>query len=304
MNQLRPMLAAKLKPEQDLEDLPYPLYASPKIDGIRALIVQGRFLSRTLKEIPSAYVQQTVGFHNLPNGLDGELGVGELTHPNLMQRSMSGIMSQVGSTDFTFNVFDLWTNPRQPYWRRWEQVQSIHRSLAQHCPQLKVVEQTYVTTPEELREYENCQLRAGYEGVVCRTPTSPYKFGRSTLRESYLVKLKRYTDGEARIVDFEELLHNANEATRDERGYAKRTTHASGKIPAGTLGALLCEDLETGGIVRLGTGFTAAERDHIWANRARYVGLCVTYKHFSVTGVKDARRQPVFKCFRDIADIV
>lgn len=301
---LRPMLAAKLKPEQDLEDLPYPLYASPKIDAIRGLVGHNQLLSRTVKEIPNIHTQYL--FRRLPYGFDGELAVGETTHPNLMQRSMSGLMSVAGEPEVTFNLFDTFAQPALPYWKRLAAIEAWYTqwALMPEYLQVRLVKQTLVHSAEELYGYEQTQLRAGYEGVIVRTPTSKYKFGRSTLREGYLIKLKRYSDAEAVVVDFEELLHNENEAELDERGYTKRSSHASGKVAAGTLGTLICRDLNTSQIVRLGTGFTAAERDDIWANRARYVGLCVTYKHFSVTGVVSGRRQPVFKCFRDLRDIV
>lgn len=295
---LRPMLAAKIK--EDVDSLPYPLYASPKIDGFRALVVGGKLYSRTLKLIPNTFTQQC--FAGLPEGLDGELAVGDICDPNLMQHCMSGLMSYEGTPIVSFNIFDTFSNPSYPYWRRLELIQAWQKRCG--ITGLEIVEQTLVHTPEVLREYEAHQLRRGFEGVILRTPTSKYKFGRSTLREAYLLKLKRYTDGEAIVVGFEELEHNLNDQDRDERGYAKRSHHQSGKVPGGVLGALLCRDLETGQDVRLGTGFTAAERATIWASRSSYLGLCVTYKHFAVTGVKDGRRQPVFKCFRDFRDVL
>jgi len=291
------MLGAKIK--GDIEALPYPLYASPKIDGIRALVVGGKLYSRKLLPIPNEFTQAC--FSGLPEGLDGELAVGDLTDPNLMQRCMSGIMSQGGCPVVSFNLFDTFSNPNYPYWRRLELVQNWQKRCG--ITGVEVVPQTLIHTAEELREYEAAQLRRGYEGVILRTPTSKYKFGRSTEREAYLLKLKRYTDGEAVVTGFEELEHNFNDLERDELGYAKRSHHATGKVAGGVLGALLCRDLETGQTVRLGTGFTAAERAAIWAARERYLGLCVTYKHFAVTGVKTGRRQPVFKCFRDLRDI-
>lgn len=296
---LRPMLGAKLKEGQDLQDLQYPLYASPKIDGIRALVVDGRLYSRTLTLIPNQFVQEF--FAGLPEGFDGELAVGEPWHPNLMQRTMSGVMSFEGTPVVNYYVFDTYLYTKRPFWRRLEWLQG--QVSTRNFPGVRLVQQTLIHTHEELKEYENTQLRLGYEGVIVRTVTSPYKYGRSTLREGYLVKLKRYQDAEARVVGFEELEINLNDQERDELGYAKRSHHRAGKVPGGVLGALLCVDLETGQPVRLGSGFTAAERKDIWAAREKYVGLCVTYKHFAVTGVKEGRRQPIFKCFRDLRDI-
>src|SRR5690606_27777905 len=113
--------------------------------------------------------------------------------------------------------------------------------------------------------------------------------GRSTAREGHLLKLKRFTDGEAVVIGFEELMHNANEATKDELGYTKRSTHADGKVPMGTLGALKVRDLTTGIEFSIGTGYTAAQRRKLWDARDTLVGKVVKYKHFE-GGVKDAPR--------------
>ena len=43
-------------------------------------------------------------------------------------------------------------------------------------------------------------------------PNAPYKQGRSTVREGYLLKVKTFLDDEATVVRFEERMHNGNEA--------------------------------------------------------------------------------------------
>ena len=51
---MKPMLAALC---EDVTKLRYPVIASPKLDGIRALVIDGQLVSRTLKPIPNRYVQ-------------------------------------------------------------------------------------------------------------------------------------------------------------------------------------------------------------------------------------------------------
>lgn len=300
-----PMLAVKLtrknKPDHKLEDLPYPLYGSPKIDGWRGLVDRGRLYSRTLTQIPNRYTQEL--FCGLPQGMDGELVVGPANGLNVMQATQSGMSTHEGEPDVTFHVFDNFANPQYPYWRRLELIQEWYvKHLFGEIPHVHIVHQQLLHSPQEVQEYEVTQLRLGYEGICLRTPTSKYKFGRSTFREAYLVKIKRYEDGEAIIIGFEEKLHNSNDATTDARGYTKRSSHAENLIPVGTLGSLVCRDLESNAVFNVGTGFTDAERLRIWTRREEFSGLCITYKHFAVTGVKEAPRQPVFKCFRDLRD--
>jgi DNA ligase-1 len=70
----------------------------------------------------------------------------------------------------------------------------------------------------------------------------------------------------------------------------------------GTMGVLVCKDLETGGPVRLGTGFTAIERQDFWDNLTSYINVMVKYKSFKV-GVKDLPRHAVYLGLRDPSDM-
>ena len=64
---MKPMLAAP----SDGNDLKYPIMVSPKLDGVRAIIIDGVVMSRSLKPIPNKYVQSLFGLEKF-NGFDGE----------------------------------------------------------------------------------------------------------------------------------------------------------------------------------------------------------------------------------------
>ncbi len=115
----------------------------------------------------------------------------------------------------------------------------------------------------------------------------------------FLLKLKRFTDAEAEVVGFEERMHNGNEATTNELGRTKRSSHAAGKTGRGDLGALQVryEGVE----FNVGTGFTDEDRAAIWADQPAYLGRLAKFKFFSV-GVKVAPRHPVFLGWRDRSD--
>jgi len=56
----RPMLAVAIK---DLDDLDYPLYVSPKLDGIRCLIhPELGPVSRKFKPIPNDHIRVSLGY--------------------------------------------------------------------------------------------------------------------------------------------------------------------------------------------------------------------------------------------------
>ena len=122
-------------------------------------------------------------------------------------------------------------------------------------------------------------LEQGYEGVMVRDANALYKYGRSTLKQSTLLKLKRFVDAETQVIGYEELIH------------------ATGKA-GDALGALVVIDVKSGVQFKIGTGFSMADRVEIWEQRdIKLVGRFVKYKSFPV-GVKDAPRFPVFLGFR------
>ena len=50
----KPMLAGKVK---DLDKIDYPVYATPKLDGIRAVMIDGKLVSRNFKAIPNNFTR-------------------------------------------------------------------------------------------------------------------------------------------------------------------------------------------------------------------------------------------------------
>lgn len=286
-----PMLAAKI---QDA-DLRYPLLASPKLDGVRALIMNGQVMSRNLKPIPNLYTQRLFSLSIL-EGLDGELIVGPATAPNTFRRTSSGVMSVEGEPDVTFYVFDRWDVPATPF-----HVRTVMAENVALLNRVKYVRHHRVSCPEAVLELEHSWLECGYEGVMLRDPAGPYKHGRSTAKEGWLMKLKRFQDSEALVLGTVEQVTNTNAATRDALGRTKRSSHAAGKVAAGILGALQVRDLVTGVEFDIGSGFDAATRMTLWDNRRSILGKVVKYRFFP-SGSKAKPRFPTFVGFRDTMD--
>ena len=291
----KPLLAAPV----DFKHLDYSnTWISPKLDGIRAIIIKGVVMSRTLKPIPNAYVQALYGNRPELEGFDGELIVGPANASDVYTKTYSGVMKESGEPDVTFHVFDHIGNPCDEYFKRFESVQAgRHRGV-------EIVPQHGVMCEQDVIDIEQMYLEKGYEGVMLRAhsgPSSFYKYGRSTAKACTLLKLKRFTDGEARIVGFEEQMHNGNEATKDELGRTKRSSHAENKTGMDTLGALVCVDVETGVKFNIGTGFDYATRQDLWNSQETLLGSLVKYKSFLV-GVVDAPRFPVYLGLRSPID--
>lgn len=285
----KPMLAK----DADLTKLTFPLLASAKLDGVRAVVRDGVVYSRSNKPIPNKAVQDKFGGCS---HFDGELIFGDPTSKSCYRDTISIVMSHDKSADgITFFVFDHIGNMQLPYKFRQEPLDSDWGNC------VHVLDQVPCYTLEEVLEFEEEVLEQGHEGLILRSPDAPYKMGRSTVNEGYLLKLKRFTDDEAVIVGFEERMENTNEKTTNELGRGQRSSHAAGMVGRGDLGALLLCTKE-GVQFACGTGFDDAERVHIWNNQAHFMSQLVKFKHFTV-GAKDAPRHPVFLGFRDPIDL-
>jgi DNA ligase-1 len=291
------MLAGKVG--EGLTGIKYPCIASAKIDGIRFLKVSGRGLTRSFKPIKNNYIR-TLLERICPDGIDGELTAG-----STFQACTSAIMSSDGEPDFKLWTFDLVLDDLlKPYRKRLDDLRTAVERIGDS--RVVFIPVKYARDADELSEFENECLATGFEGVMIRDPDGPYKCGRSTEKEGWLLKLKRFCDSEAIITGFEEQMHNANEAEVNELGHTHRSSAKAGKVPAGTLGKFLAVDGKKfpGIELKIGTGegLTAALRQEIWNNRESYLGKMVLYRYQSI-GVKDAPRIPIWKGFRDPDDM-
>ena len=287
------MLAARVTDESQIR---YPAMVSPKLDGIRCLIVNCEPVTRNLKPIRNLWIYRQL--LKLPYALDGELMVS-----GGFSNVASGVMSQDGHPDFEYHVFDILPSnmrPDMPYFKRYKYLSEIMKDLPKF---VKLVPHNWIIQLSQLRDYEEQYLSHGYEGIMIRDINGPYKYGRSTLNEGYLLKLKRFEDSEAVVVNAVERFHNGNPQERDELGRSKRSSAQSGMIPAGDLGALVCKDMTDGTEVQLGSGFTAEQRRYLWKQHTLgvLVGRIAKYK-FQPT-VKDKPRFPIFLGFRDKEDM-
>lgn len=288
---IKPMLGIAC----DLEKLQFPLYASPKLDGIRALVTEEGLCSRNGKLIPNDFVRAMC--KDLPIGLDGELIIGKAFASDVFRITSSGIMTKDKIVHFTYHVFDSFTS-QGGYKERYENMKPSYISATN--PYIRIVSQNIVENLEALFKYEELYLNLGYEGVMLRYPDAPYKFGRSTVKEGALLKLKRFSDSEAIILAVEPLYTNLNEATKDNLGRTTRSSHKANLEAQDRLGALLVRDIHTGVEFSVGSGFDDELRDELWNNNP--IGKIIKYKYFPV-GQKDKPRFPIFLGFRDVQDM-
>lgn len=288
----KPMLACDHKPDL----LKFPYFASPKLDGIRAIVMNGKVYSRSKKLIPNSQVQFLFGYKDL-NGLDGELIVGAPNRPDTYRTTVGGVMSAEGMPDVTFNVFDHSSFWGEPWEKRYAKAKALIEKTS-----LPIVLHPHVKIWDsvELDAYEAKCLKDGYEGVMLRSPGGLYKHGRATAKEGTLLKVKRFCDGEAEVLEVIEEMHNGNEAVTSELGRTKRSSHKENKSGKGRMGALRVRDLVSGVEFNIGTGFTDTDKKWWWTGPSE--GRIVKYKSLPI-GVKTKPRHPVYLGLRDKRDM-
>jgi DNA ligase 1 len=291
----KPMLAK----DADLAKLRYPLLATPKLDGIRCLLIGGKALTRSFKPVPNDHIRGHIEsiMLDLADELDGEIMVRGRTFNELS----GDVRRSDGAPDFYYAVFDYIRTKGglgAPYHARMTNLAGAE--LPDFCKKIFPIE---VKDAAELAAFEARCIADGYEGVMVRDPNGPYKCGRSSVNEGYLLKVKQFADEEASVIAAEEMMHNDNVAGKDAFGRTERSTHAENMRPAGCLGKLVCRR-DDGTEFEIGTGFTQEERDRYWAKRGNLIGKRVKFKH-QPSGAKTGGkpRFPVFLGWRDDWDL-
>lgn len=297
-----PMLAASLlDPEVEhtdknvmeaMEKLRYPVIATVKMDGIRALRLNGTLLSRRFKPIPN---KELCTFSTiLGGGYDMELWSPQLDYNDIQSIVMSRI--HPSWLKIELHILDRFfpSRPFLGYEQRLDELKNNTTGSERIC----FPSWTVCWNAKQLFDFEQEVIEEHGEGICFRLPNSPYKMGRSTLAEQYLVKLSRYVRDEAVIVGFEEQMENGNPDAWNEVGKMNRSQAQSGMYGKNTLGKMVCTNTK-GQTIKIGTGvgLTQKMRKEIWENQSKYLGRTLTYKH-KPCGQKILPRSPIMVGWR------
>lgn len=158
---------------------------------------------------------------------------------------------------------------------------------------------------EDLERIYSLALEKGYEGLVLTHKDHKYKFGRNTLKEGTLLKMKDDS------IEYDAVVIDVAEASSVKEGTEKTTNNLGRSVTSKKIGdreasgiakgfkvAYLTEDGTCLGIFTVCLrGYTNEERKDLFTNKAKYIG-----KHFVYTGmkpVKDFPRHAYFSHWRD-----
>jgi DNA ligase-1 len=212
----------------------YPVWVSPKLDGMRGSFSNSTMLTRTGKPVIGVTdIVRNANTFGIP--MDGELMVDGMS----FQKSLGLLRSHAEVPEAKFYVFDVPIR-NLSFEKRLEllsQVKGVYNNI-------KVLTHKLVHNEDELMDYyHKCRL-AGLEGVVIKRPGHQYVGTRSM----DWLKMKAVETVDVPIVGFNE---------------------GEGKYE-GTLGALVVK-LDNGQLCDVGSGFSDLERDAFWNNKGKYL---------------------------------
>lgn len=229
-------------------------WASPKMDGIRALYIQGRGLvSRTQKTIfvglqhIEAICEQMVAAAGEPIVVDGELFI-----PDESFDVASGIIRDRKGYDpgqkarVQFHVFGIWKASG------WADTQQMVNAIAALVPnQPFVIPAPYAlieNDPVVVQERKEIFSTISIEGIMLRHPQLAYVEGRTDA----LLKVKRFESAVFTVSQ----IHQGSGRLRGSMGKVTVTGEFQGF------------SVES----NVGTGFTDAQRQEIWNNQQQFLG--------------------------------
>lgn len=298
-----------------LDQVKFPCIVQPKIDGVRALNLNGTLTGRSLKPFDGFGITDYFSRKDFA-GLDGEMTLG--SKPNCGARLCSLTTGAMGRfkdveemPDLHWWVFDHVHAQHldRPYSYRYEFLQG--RLLAIDEPRIHLVPMFMAQNAVELQGYIAGNFDQGYEGTIIRNPEAPYKSGRATQKGQELWRVKPWADAEILVTGVSEGEINTNEAKKNALGRTERSSAKAGMVANGQIGSIqgvMLADFhdpftgkllfEKGLPITVGSGeMTVNEAEHYFKNQKEIVGHVVKFKHMT-HGVKDLPRFPTYVSHR------
>lgn len=238
-----PMLAQKF----DKKKATFPAYIQPKLDGMRASYINGKFYSRKRKELLPEITSHIQPNSNSEWILDGEI---MLPPPHTFQETISAIKKKgLLSDSLIYYIFDCYNSsqPNLTFEERTDILFSLFNKV--NC----IIVPSYLCYCLEDFESKATEfISQGYEGAMYRSVEGVYKVN---IRSSNLLKYKEFSDDEFKIVDVED-------GDGREEGCAIFTCITEEGLPFNVRPKLSLE-----------------ERKVIFSNKERYIGLIYTVRY-------------------------
>ena len=280
--------------------LRFPYLASPKLDGYRAFSYQAKIRTSSGTPVLNRFTASLFAGEKY-EGLDGELIVGPWNSPDAFHNTSGPVRRGHDEPDVRWYIFDDRTNPDDPFERRIKRAQE--RCDAMGDPRLMWIPHVLIEDLISMDRYEDAAITDGFEGIMLRDPKGKYKYGRSTVKENLLLKVKRFVTEEAIITSLEEQVENTNASDVDAFGRSKKSVSKDTQIGTGMVGAFLVRSDKWPVRFRISASSLGhAARRHAWENQDEYLEQIARFKYFP-HGVVDAPRHGVFEALRGKEDM-
>ena len=290
-----PMLAPN--EEIDISTLKYPMLVSFKIDGIRAIFKDGEMYSRALKQFPNIKLRERFVALKLYAKENKMILDGELYCKSLTFNELSGLTHRLDEEipkDLYFYCFDMIRNEsfETPFITRILSLTANQdlRTKGFYCQR---VEQEELFNYKEVEEYYKKALEWGCDGLILRDREGRYKFGRGTVKEGLIYKLKPFRTFDAQIIGIEQATEVDPKAEKkiNELGRSVTSKKKADRILIEKASAFLV--MYEGKELKVCASMTDEEKEEVWKNKEKYVGRWIEYKGMLV-GSKDLPRHPNF----------
>ena len=299
----------------------YPCWVQPKIDGVRALNLNGTLTGRSLDPFKGFGITD---YFSQPEfiGLDGEMTLG--SKPNCGERLCSLTTGAMGRfkgvtemadlhwwvfDDLRPDVLDLSYQDRYAIMRM-NVVNGINH------PRVHVVPYKECRNDAELAAAIAKFADEGYEGTIIRNPRAGYKEGRATLKGQELWRVKPWADAEILVTGITEGQMNGNVAKTNTLGRTERSSAKAGMVrneQVGSIQGTMLADFydpitkrllfAKGLSITVGSGeMSVAEAAHFWQNPDEILRHVVKFKHMT-HGVKNLPRFPTYVSHRLLQDM-
>jgi len=320
MKSFKPMLA--IDASKTLDNISYPKFASKKLDGIRCIFHPTLgMVSRSLKQIQNQQLQKKFEKlkkfsvdHNII--IDGELYDHGLTFQEISRAVMTYNFEDIRTVKNIAKELKVSDEDVKEY------LKDLHRNLKFHIfdvdsgidlyykdktPILKkiieldnVVEVKNITVESALTVNEIFldALDDGYEGIMLRDPCSKYKYGRSTLKQEWLLKVKPFETFDSKIIAVKQATKvNPNADKKiNKLGRSVTSRKKDDRIEIEKAAAFVVKYKSH--LLKVSIALPDKEKEKIWKNKDSYIDKMIEYKGLMI-GSKNVPRHPVFVRFRD-----
>jgi DNA ligase-1 len=302
----KPYLAASPNVNLDTE-VTYPVLVSIKLDGIRAMAIDGVLYTRTMQPFKPLVQERFSKILELTRKaglvLDGELYCHDMT----FQQITSAVSHEDKIGELVFHVFDLLSikewfgQSATPYSIRVKQYWDLCQTTDPHQYDITPVRQIKCNAADEVVAIHEENLNIGFEGSMLRSPQGTYKHGRSTVKERDLRKFKPFETVDGIIVGFKQQSSLTEEAKdritdKDAFGRSKRGHRKGDREVVDAIGSIEVEypcplDGTTKRCFPKYKKGSPVRTEITWDNKEQYLGRYVEVEYMRI-GMKDVLRFP------------